>query len=274
MAQNAINNAAEMVEKYLDLKTLWEIAKKASPLEVTHPPTPPPRGGKAKEGVRIGIIRDSAFQFYYPENQEALEKAGAQFIEFSALTDDLPSDLDALYIGGGFPETHASALAANKKLRHEIKKAAEKGLPIYAECGGLMYLGEKLIWEEKVYPMVGVFPIVVGLSKKPQGHGYSIIEVDAPNPFFRSGLILLGHEFHYSHVLEINQKEDIYFAFRMKKGQGIKNNMDGLCYKNVLVTYTHLHALGTEEWAEGIMNKAMSYKEHRQSKKRHKRLAL
>jgi cobyrinic acid a,c-diamide synthase len=294
MAQRAINNAAEMVGKYLDMEKLWDIAYQAPPLKISskfkvqssksqillNPPTPSfGKGGqrgiiKGDEGVvKIGIIRDSAFQFYYPENLEALEKAGAQFIEFSALTDDLPSDLDALYIGGGFPETHASALAANKKLRHDIKKAAEKGLPIYAECGGLMYLGEKLIWEEKVYPMVGVFPIVVGLSKKPQGHGYSIIEVDAPNPFFRSGLILLGHEFHYSHVLEITQKEDIYFAFRMKKGQGIKNNMDGLCYKNVLVTYTHLHALGTGEWAEGIMNKAMSYKEHRQSKKRHKRLA-
>jgi cobyrinic acid a,c-diamide synthase len=312
MAQRAINNAAEMVGKYLDMEKLWDIAYQAPPLKISSklkvqssksqislksptcyfgksiiPPHPPlVKGGrgdyllkdeqrgtiKGDEGVvRIGIIRDSAFQFYYPENLEALEKAGAQFIEFSALTDDLPSDIDALYIGGGFPETHASALAANKKLRHDIKKAAEKGLPIYAECGGLMYLGEKLIYEEKVYPMVGVFPIVVGLSKKPQGHGYSIIEVDAPNPFFRSGLILLGHEFHYSHVLEITQKEDIYFAFRMKKGQGIKNNMDGLCYKNVLVTYTHLHALGTGEWAEGIMNKAMSYK--KQSKKSHKRLA-
>jgi cobyrinic acid a,c-diamide synthase len=273
LAGEAIDTAGHTVEKYVDVEKLWEIARGATPLEFTPLPIPPPRGGRARERVRIGIIRDSAFQFYYPENIEALKRAGAEVVEFSALTDDLPSDLDALYIGGGFPETHASALAANKKLRHDIKKAAEKGLPIYAECGGLMYLGKKLIWEEKVYPMVGVFPIVVGLSKKPQGHGYSIIEVDAPNPFFRSGLILLGHEFHYSHVLEITQKEDIYFAFRMKKGQGIRNNMDGLCYKNVLVTYTHLHALGTGEWAEGIMNKAMLHKEHRQSKKRHKRLA-
>jgi cobyrinic acid a,c-diamide synthase len=329
MAQNAINNAAEMVEKYLDLEALWEIAKKASPLEVTPPPTPPPRGGRAKEGVRIGIIRDSAFQFYYPENIEALKRAGAEILEFSALTDDLPPSIDAIYIGGGFPETHAAALSANERLRQSIKKAAEEGLPIYAECGGLMYLGEKLIWEGKDYPMVGVFPIAVGLSKKPQGHGYSIIEVDAPNPFFRSGLILLGHEFHYSYVINVDeifrltkdnennppesslvplpkadkrdnppsppfskggkgglfikggkggfekirqggfskQKDDVYFAFKMKKGRGIVDNMDGLCYKNVLVTYTHLHALSTREWEEGIMNKAMSHKEHGQSKK-------
>jgi cobyrinic acid a,c-diamide synthase len=282
-AQKAIDNAAEMVGKYLDTEKLWDIAHQAPPLKISSKfrvqssklqiPISPPLVKGGEGGLRIGVIRDSAFQFYYPENLEALEKAGAQLIEFSALTDDLPSDLDALYIGGGFPETHASALAANKKLRHDIKKAAEKGLPVYAECGGLMYLVEKLIWEEKVYPMVGVFPAVIGVSEEPKGHGYSIIEVDATNPFFRSGRILRGHEFHYSYVIDIAQRDNIYFAFKMKKGQGIKNHMDGLCYKNVFATYTHLHALGTSEWADSIINKAMSYKDYRQSRKKHKRLA-
>jgi len=273
-AQEAIDKAAETIEKFLDVDKLWQISHQAPLLEVTPPPVPPPRGGRARERVlRIAVIKDSAFQFYYPENIEALKRAGAEILEFSALIDDLPPSIDALYIGGGFPETHAAALSANESLKQSIKKAAESGLPIYAECGGLMYLGEKLIWEEKVYPMVGVFPMVIGVSKKPQGHGYSIIEVNTPNPFFKPGLILRGHEFHYSHVVDIAQKDDVNFAFRMKKGQGIKNNMDGLCYKNVLVTYTHLHALGTGEWADGIMNKAMSYKKHRESKKRHKQLA-
>ena len=102
--------------------------------------------------MNIGIIRDSAFQFYYPENIDALERAGARLVEFSALTGDLPSSLDALYIGGGFPETHARELAANEKIRHALKEAAENGLPIYAECGGLMYLAEELIIEERSLP--------------------------------------------------------------------------------------------------------------------------
>jgi cobyrinic acid a,c-diamide synthase len=261
MAEEATATAAETVVKYLDLEKLLEIANEAAPLEVTPPPIPPPRGGRAREGVlRIGVIKDSAFQFYYPENLEAMEKTGARLIEFSALTDDLPSDLDALYIGGGFPETHAAALAANEKLRQDIKKAAEEGLPIYAECGGLMYLGEKLIWEGKTYPMAGVLPITVGVSKKPEGHGYSIIEVRASNPFFNTGQILRGHEFHYSRVLDITKKDGVYLAFGMKKGHGIVDKKDGLCYKNVLATYTHLHALGAKEWVEGIINMATAYK--------------
>ncbi|OGW55514.1 MAG: cobyrinic acid a,c-diamide synthase [Nitrospirae bacterium RBG_13_43_8] len=264
-AQEAIDKAAETIEKFLDVDKLWQIAHQAPPLEVTPPPIPPPRGGRARERVlRIAVIKDSAFQFYYPENIEALKRAGAEIVEFSALTDDLPLSIHALYIGGGFPETHAAALSANESLRQSIRKAVEDGLPIYAECGGLMYLGEKLVWEGKDYPMVGVLPIVIGVSKKPQGHGYSIIEVEAPNPFFRPGQILRGHEFHYSHLIDIAKKDNIYFAFNMKKGQGIKNNRDGLCYKNVLATYTHLHALGTKEWIEGIMNRAVMYKEQRQ----------
>jgi cobyrinic acid a,c-diamide synthase len=260
MAEEAIATAAEIVEKYLDLKTLWEIAKEASPLEVTPLPIPPPRGGRARVGVRIGIIRDSAFQFYYQENIEALKRAGASLIEFSALTDDLPPAINALYIGGGFPETHAATLSANEKLRQAIKKAAEDGLPIYAECGGLMYLSYELTWEGKTYPMAGVLPIVIGVSKEPQGHGYSIIAVEAPNPYFKTGQILHGHEFHYSHVLSMTEKDGVYFAFKIERGQGVINKMDGLCYKNVLATYTHLHALGTREWVDGIINIAAAYK--------------
>jgi cobyrinic acid a,c-diamide synthase len=329
MAQRAIDNAAEMVMKYLDMNTLWQIAHHAPPIKISssaiadirkggkgsklqipsHPSLIPllvrgdTEGSKGCEGkLRIGLIRDSAFQFYYPENIESLERAGAEIIEFSALTDDLPPSIHALYIGGGFPETHAAALAANGALRLDIKRAAEEGLPVYAECGGLMYLGEKLIWEGKTYPMAGVLPIIVGVSRKPEGHGYSIVEVRASNPFFNTGQILRGHEFHYSHVLNVDeilrltedndngnnpltpplekggkggfekmrqggfseQKDSVYFAFRMKMGAGILDGMDGLCFRNVLATYTHLHALGTDEWIKGILNIARIYiREHK-----------
>ena len=268
MAEEATDAAAETVVKYLDLEKLLEIANEAAPLPIAdfgmriaeYSEIQNLKSEIEKSEIRIGVIRDSAFQFYYPENLEAMEKTGARLVEFSALTDDLPSDLDALYIGGGFPETHAAALAANEKLREDIKKAAEEGLPIYAECGGLMYLGEKLIWEGKTYSMAGVLPITVGVSKKPEGHGYSIVEVRASNPFFNPGQILRGHEFHYSRVLDITKKDGVYLAFGMKKGRGIVDKKDGLCYKNVLATYTHLHALGAKEWVEGIINMAIAYK--------------
>lgn len=248
LAEEAITTAAETVMKYLDMKQLWQIARNAPPLQVMHESYP--EHGEMK--VNIGVIRDSAFHFYYEENLECLKRSGARLIEFSALSDDLPHGIDALYIGGGFPETHAPSLSANEKLREAIKKAADAYLPVYAECGGLMYLGEKLVYKGKSYDMAGVLPIVIGVSEKPQGHGYSILEVEAENPYFQPGSILKGHEFHYSYILDIAEKKDVYFACKVKRGNGIINKMEGLCYKNVFATYTHLHALGTKEWATGI----------------------
>jgi len=258
-AEDAIDKAAEVIAKYLNTEQLRQIALHAPLLESI--PEEYPESTETR--VSIGVIRDSAFQFYYPENIDALKRAGAELIEFSALADNLPDSLDALYIGGGFPETHAPALSANHGLRQSIKDAAEQGLPIYAECGGLMYLCEKLTWGGKAYPMVGVFPAVIGVSKKPQGHGYTITEVEATNPYLAIGEILRGHEFHYSYVAEMKAKEGVYFAFRMHKGEGIKREKDGLCYKNVLATYTHLHALGTGQWATGIIRAASAYKERK-----------
>jgi cobyrinic acid a,c-diamide synthase len=209
--------------------------------------------------LNIGIIHDSAFQFYYQENIDVLRNAGVNIIEFSALKDNIPASLDALYIGGGFPETHAFALSENEKLRRSIKEAAEGGLPIYAECGGLMYLAQDLVWNEKTYPMVGILPFTIGVSKKPKGHGYTIARVETQNPFFPVGQVLRGHEFHYSYITNASQKDDGYLAFRMLRGEGIMNKMDGFCYKNVLATYIHLHALGTHEWAQGVIRRATAF---------------
>ena len=256
MAEEAVEKAAEIVSQYLDTEQLGRIVREAPAIDF-HCPEYPEVIGKT---VTIGVIRDSAFQFYYPENIAALERAGAEIVEFSALKDDLPPSLDALYLGGGFPETHAEMLSANDKLRQSIRNAAEEGLPVYAECGGLMYLADNLIWQDKTYPMTGVLPITVGVSKKPQGHGYTIIQVEKKNPYFDAGRTLHGHEFHYSHVLKIDKKEGFFLAFRMLKGHGVTDNMDGFCYKNVLATYTHLHAFGTGEWVEGVIKTALDFK--------------
>jgi cobyrinic acid a,c-diamide synthase len=256
VAEDAIEKAAAVVSEYLDIQQLWQVRTQAPTIILKQEPVLEIRDKQ----VTIGVIRDSAFQFYYTENIEALERAGAHIVEFSALTDSLPSSLDALYIGGGFPETHAEALSANQTLREAVRNAAEEGMPVYAECGGLMYLAETLLWEGRPYEMAGVLPIVIAVSKKPQGHGYTIAEVKSPNPYFSPGHILHGHEFHYSHVLEISEKKGISFVFAMQKGQGIMNKMDGFCYKNVLATYTHIHALGTREWVDGMIRMAQSHK--------------
>ena len=134
--------------------------------------------------MRIGIIRDSAFQFYYPENFEELEKRGAELVEISAMKEKELPDIDALYIGGGFPETNAIALAKNTAFKKSLRNAVEGGLPVYAECGGLMYLGKALLLGNKTYPMSGIFPLTFCLEKKPQAHGYTVLEISAENPFY------------------------------------------------------------------------------------------
>jgi cobyrinic acid a,c-diamide synthase len=183
-------------------------------------------------------------------------------VEVSPLKEKSLPDIDALYIGGGFPETHAIALAGNTAFKDSLLAAIENGLPVYAECGGLMYLARSLVMDDRTYPMVGAFPIVFGLQKRPLAHGYTIVEVGARNPFFQQKTIMKGHEFHYSNVLEI-EEDGFSFAFNMKRGKGIVDNRDGICYKNVLASYTHLHAVGAPEWADGMIRCAIENKKRK-----------
>lgn len=284
-AKDSIDAASQIANRYLDLEALVAVADDAGALPISaelresiqHPglsgisalPQQASISPAEAESTlhsdqhirpRIGIIKDSAFQFYYPENIEALEAAGAETIFISPLVNDNIPPVDALYIGGGFPETHARQLAENVTFRQQLKTLAQKGLPIYAECGGLMYLGEELILDEKSFPMAGVLPVVFGFSRRPQGHGYTIVTVEQPNPYFKVGSEIKGHEFHYSRVLKWRGADkDLVFA--MKRGTGFVNRRDGVCYKNVLATYTHIHALGTPTWAESMVRTAMDYKD-------------
>jgi cobyrinic acid a,c-diamide synthase len=255
----ALEKAAEAALKYLDLEEIWKLAQSVPLFRWER--------GEEKEKPQlwsslppvIGVVKDSAFQFYYPENLQALVARGAILIEISAVRERELPGLDALYIGGGFPEIHAERLADNLSFRRSLREAIENGLPVYAECGGLMYLGENLNLGDRNYPMVGALPVTFSMEKRPQGHGYTLLEVERENPFYSPGQVLRGHEFHYSRVLSV--KEDrVYFAFRVKRGAGIKDQKDGMGYKNVLATYSHVHALGCEEWAEGLIRRAVERK--------------
>jgi cobyrinic acid a,c-diamide synthase len=250
----AVRTAAETVARHVDLDRLQEIAQSAGPM-----PEGPLSFRKEKTikiasaaGPRIGVVRDCAFQFYYPDNLEALEAEGAELVTVSPLSDGVLPELDALYIGGGFPETHAAALADNLEFRNALKSAASNGLPVYAECGGLMYLGESLVLDQ-AYPMAGVLPIVFGFAKKPQGHGYTRLTVEGKNPYYPVGAELRGHEFHYSKVLDWKAGGDAELVFTMHKGRGIAAGRDGITYRNVLATYTHVHCLGTPQWARALV---------------------
>jgi cobyrinic acid a,c-diamide synthase len=217
------------------------------------------KGGAQQPKPRIGILKDSAFQFYYPENIDALAAGGAEVIFISPLKDSGLPELDALYIGGGFPETHAEQLSNNKNFSLQLKALAKDGLPIYAECGGLMYLGENLVLEGKSYPMAGILPLTFDFYPRPQGHGYTIFKVERENPYYEVGSEIRGHEFHYSRVSNwTGKKNDL--VFHMKRGVGIEKDRDGIVYKNVLATYTHVHAVGTPQWAPALIRNATLFK--------------
>lgn len=255
-----VANVAERV----DLDAVLAIARKATPatwLGVAGE-TSRPAGGRpavAVAKVRIGVLRDQAFSFYYPENLEALEAAGAELVPIDALRDPGLPPVDGLYIGGGFPEVFAAELADNERLRRSIAGAVERGMAVYAECAGLIYLCRSIQPGPGTagprYPMVGVFPFDVAVGERPQGHGYMVAKVSAPNPFFRPGWLLKGHEFHYSRLPDFDPAA-CPAVFSVRRGHGIDGHVDGLVHKGVLATYLHLHAGAAGEWARSFVRAA------------------
>ncbi len=253
-----ISFIAEKLKNTIDYEKIWDIAQSAPPIEHTELE----RDVKCKpKKVRIGVIRDRAFQFYYHENIESLKNLGGEIVEFSSFEHNKLPDIEALYIGGGFPETNAINLASNQGLREELKEAIESGLPVYAECGGLMFLGRTLSYEGRDYAMVNIFPMDFVLENKPSAHGYTNLEVTEDNPFYVKGANIRGHEFHYSRVVTIEKRENTKFVFKMNRGRGISDGYDGITYKNVLATYTHVHSLGCKEWASGVIEAALRYRD-------------
>ena len=220
--------------------------------------TPRPGGervgvrGNGTPKVKLGVMLDQVFNFYYPENLEALIQENAELIFINSLRDPLPS-VDGLYIGGGFPEFFLEELEKNYGLRKEIAQAIDQGLPVYAECAGLMYLSQKIHWQGRSYEMVGAIPAEVQISEKPEGHGYVIAEVIYKNSLFPVGLTIRGHEFHHS---KVSIKKGVRFAYQIRRGHGIDGQRDGVLYKNIFAAYTHLHALGTPSWAEAFVSLA------------------
>lgn len=250
---------AALVERRVDTGAVLEAARRAPPL--TPVEERPAAAAVVGDAVRIGYFRDTAFTFYYPENLEGLEGLGAELVPLSSLeTRALPA-IDALYIGGGFPETHAARIAGNRDLFAALRSAVGKGLPVYAECGGLIYLSRRLRWQGREHQMAGILPVDVELGERPAGHGYQRVAVDAANPFFAVGDELTGHEFHYSRV--VGHDGDLRSAFAVRRGTGAVAGRDGLLSGNVLATYLHLHARGAPTWAAGLVGAA---RRHRRSR--------
>jgi cobyrinic acid a,c-diamide synthase len=258
-AEKILDSLAQVSRDCLNLPRIMKIAAAAPPVQSPEITNHSDSQQSEQDSVRIGVIRDAALWFYYKENLNELKSHGAELVELSLLSSAAWPEIHGLYLGGGFPETQAAMLSENIVIRNLVHGLANNGLPIYAECGGFMYLGESLICNEKIFPMAGVFPLQTMLCAKPQGHGYTVAKVIKPNPFHPQGLEFTGHEFHYSKCVSPPSPE-MSFALEMKRGCGIDARRDGLTHRNTFACYTHLHAYGVPSWAKNFVIAARQYK--------------
>ena len=248
-AEAQIARIRDLVAAQVDLKLLREIAATSASLPASSLPLC--KRGIEGDFLRIAICQDPAFGFYYPGDLEALQQAGAELVPVNTLTDTaLPANIDGLFIGGGFPETHMQQLAANVAMRESIHAAIDNGLPTYAECGGLMYLSRSLIWNGQQAEMVGIIPGDAVMHPKPQGRGYVKLQetADMPWPGGDSSHTINAHEFHYSRLENLTATGK--FAYRMQRGTGIDGQHDGWIYRNLLASYTHIRDTSQFHWAQ------------------------
>lgn len=233
------------IAKFLDIEGIIKLARECK-FEV--------KG--TEKGVEnkpvIGVARDQAFCFYYPYNLEELERR-ARVIYFSPASDEFPS-VDGLLIGGGYPELYAERLSRNKQLLRSIKKAAESGMPIYGECGGLIYLSRWIEVKGKRYEMAGVVPVNIKMEQKLAGY----VELRARENCIIAdkGDILRGHEYHYSRAY---LEEDVKFAFEVKRGEGIDGRKDGIMVQNTIAQYAHIHTIAHPKFFERFCEASAQY---------------
>ena len=231
-----VDKIRQIVEEGLNLDRIQEIAREAEPLPEVKPDLY--RLNALGKGIRIGVARDEAFNFYYRDNLELMELAGAKVVPFSPVHDTSLPDVDGIYIGGGYPELYARELSDNAGMRRALEKVHEKDLPIFAECGGLMYLAREIEWDGEKREMVGLVP---GKARRGSTrivsyvHG-AITQDCALGP---AGTKIMGHEFHHSEML---MEDGVKYAIRLERGTGIKGGWDGMCEGNLVASYTHVHS--------------------------------
>ena len=262
-AEAFIERAARLIGENCDLDGVIADASATPPVVV---PEEIERPDQPRERVAIGYVRDAAFWFYYQENLAALERSGAELIPLSLL-DDSPDwdNISGLYMGGGFPEDFAEEIAVSPRLA-TLRRFAAEGMPVYAECGGLIALCESLEKDGKSYDMAGVFPERIVWRPRPQGLGYIQGQVAAENPFFPKGLILRGHEFHYS--ARQGGAELTAAGLTLARGMGLVaidgKNFDGLIKNNVWAAFAHIFAPAVPCWARNFVAAAREYRDRRQ----------
>jgi cobyrinic acid a,c-diamide synthase len=231
-----VDKIRTIVEEGLDLDRILEIAREAEPLPEVM--TDLYQENNQGLGLRIGVAMDEAFNFYYRDNLEMMELAGAKIVPFSPVHDHSLPEVDGIYIGGGYPELYASELSENRSMRRSLERAHEKDLPIYAECGGLMYLAREIEWDGERQEMVGLVP---GIVRRGNVRVVSYVHGRLARDCVlgSAGEPIMGHEFHHSEIL-MDKKVD--YAIQLSRGTGIEGGWDGVCEGNMVASYSHIHS--------------------------------
>ncbi len=224
-----ISLLSDFIEKHIDMDAVRNIAGSfaTQDMELKEP--------EERFNVRIGIAWDNAFCFYYNDSFDELKKLGAELVFFSPMKDELPP-VDGIYLGGGYPELYANELSRSKT-RNQIKAAADSGMPIYGECGALLYLNERLETDRE-YRMASVLPAGSRMTGKLQALGYTEALAVSNSPLAEKGRLIRGHEFHYS-ITECDK--DAGFVYKLARGKGITDGKDGLAEHNAVASYMHTH---------------------------------
>lgn len=235
LSEADIGRLAEMIENQVDTKTLFKHIQKTSK-------TADQKRGKNR-GVKIGVARDKVFCFYYKDNLDLLEKQGAQILYFSPILDKkLPKGIQGLYLGGGYPEVFAGGLAANLTMKQQIKKASRNGMPVYAECGGFMYLCQSITDQKGAYhQMAGCFPFDTRMLKGRKALGYRQISFQKACLIGKKGMSARGHEFHYSEIDTITMDRETDRVYKVSPRTGLTVLQEGYQRDNTLGSYIHLH---------------------------------
>lgn len=244
---------AKAAEETIDLDRIEELARSASEFvrddEIATPRLTP---DASRLTVRVGIAYDQAFCFYYPDNLELLEAEGAELVRFSPLNDQVLPDVDMLYLGGGYPELYGERLAGNVTMRTAIRKFAERGGTIYAECGGMMYLTQAIRdFAGRSHEMVGLFPAEAVMQQQGLTMGYRTMELSQGCILGAAGAIARGHEFHYSTLVP---KGSLDYACALRDAQGNSKGQDGLSVGNTMALYTHLHFASQPQIAKSLVS--------------------
>ena len=259
LEKEKITRLAQLIETHISMDGLLATLK--APRASSRPLVA--AGGKTIGRVRIGVARDAAFCFYYPDNLELMEDFGAEIVFFSPLTDGtLPEDLDGVYFGGGYPELHAALLAANSPLRTAVRGCSQANMPIYAECGGFMYLCDHLTdLDGQTYPMAGCFPFGTRMLTRRKALGYREIQLTAPAPLGPAGLVGRGHEFHYSELSATDRS--IASIYAVSPRSGAAPSTEGYRIRQTLGSYIHLHFGSNPDMARHFVASCRLFREER-----------